>query len=388
MNDRWINVGLVIASVLLTYVGAEVGARVYRHDFHFKNRLEALNNLFRSTYPAAYDPILGWVPKADFASSDNVWHTAVTILGNSTRSNGFEASHDVSTSTVLAVGDSYTFGDEVSNQETWPALLEQRIHGRVVNGGVFGYGVDQSTLRALDLEKRVAPNLIIFQLIASDIQRTELSQRTGVKKPYFVIHGNDLTLQGVPVPPLESYEQRHSVKTLKELASYSLLFHGLMLETFPRWWTNGRWENIKVQNDGDAVSCALVVKLKEETAKAGVGLLILLQYTQAEVENPSSLSRIRRLKSCLAPHYVLILDLLEYLRAVRACEPNRFDRLYSPLIGHMTLAGNTLIAEILKFSVPTLLKVPAEPDQITKVAAGIAEGELAARRKVTACKAK
>jgi hypothetical protein len=91
MNDRWINGGLLIASVLLTFIGAEVAARVYKDDFKFNNRLETLNNLFRSTYPAAYDPVLGWVPKAGVANNDNIWRTAVRILGNSIRSNGSEA---------------------------------------------------------------------------------------------------------------------------------------------------------------------------------------------------------------------------------------------------------------------------------------------------------
>jgi hypothetical protein len=223
--------------------------------------LETLNNLFRSTYPAAYDPVLGWVPKAGVANNDNIWRSAVRILGNSIRSNGSEAPDILGTSTILAVGDSLTFGDEVSDQETWPALLEQLTRVRTFNGEVFGYGVDQSTLRALDLAKRFAPKTIILELIVDDINRTQLSQRTGVKKPYFTVHGDDLTLQGVPVPPPESYEQKHAVKTFKELASQSLFVHSLMMRTVPQWWLNGRWSDTQVHNDGDAVSCGLVVKL-------------------------------------------------------------------------------------------------------------------------------
>jgi hypothetical protein len=286
------------------------------------------------------------------------------------------------------VGDSLTFGDEVSDQETWPALLEQLTRVRTFNGGVFGYGVDQSTLRALDLAKRFAPKTIILELIVDDINRTQLSQRTGVKKPYFTVHGDDLTLQGVPVPPPESYEQKHAVKTFKELASQSLFVHSLMMRTVPQWWLNGRWSDTQVHNDGDAVSCGLVVKLMQDTAAAGIDLLVLLQYTSEEVENPSILTRIIRLKTCLAPHNVLILDVLEHLRAVRACEPGRYDKFYSRRLGHMTLDGNTFIAEILEPSVVALLKEPAEPDKSAKIAAQIAERELVPKRKVTACMAR
>lgn len=54
----------------------------------------------------------------------------------------------------------------------------------------------------------------------------------------------------------------------------------------------------------------------------------------------------------------------------------------------MTLDGNTFIAEILKPSVVALLKEPAEPDKSAKIAAQIAERELVAKRKVTACMAR
>ncbi len=49
---------------------------------------------------------------------------------------------------VLAVGDSYAHGDEVSDAETWVALLQPLIGRRTVNAGVSGYGLDQIVLRA------------------------------------------------------------------------------------------------------------------------------------------------------------------------------------------------------------------------------------------------
>jgi hypothetical protein len=50
---------------------------------------------------------------------------------------------------VLVVGDSFTFGDQVSDDETWPACLEATLHRGVDNGGVFGYGAAQALRRAL-----------------------------------------------------------------------------------------------------------------------------------------------------------------------------------------------------------------------------------------------
>lgn len=49
---------------------------------------------------------------------------------------------------MLAVGDSFTFGDQVKNSDTWPACIARQIPLDFWNGGVFGYGPAQSILRA------------------------------------------------------------------------------------------------------------------------------------------------------------------------------------------------------------------------------------------------
>ena len=66
--------------------------------------------------------------------------------------------------TILAVGDSCTYGDEVSDNETWPAYLEAEMGTRVWNAGVFGYGLDQAVLRAEVLLPKLKPDILIVGL--------------------------------------------------------------------------------------------------------------------------------------------------------------------------------------------------------------------------------
>ena len=49
-------------------------------------------------------------------------------------------------SAYLAVGDCFTFGDEVEDSETWAAHLEEVLNKRVLNAGVGVYGIDQDFL--------------------------------------------------------------------------------------------------------------------------------------------------------------------------------------------------------------------------------------------------
>jgi lysophospholipase L1-like esterase len=81
--------------------------------------------------------------------------------------------------TVFALGDSFTFGMGVRDEETWPARLERLLQPRasapvtVVNGGTISYGVFQELdlLRAKGLATR--PNVVIHALYWNDFMNPE-----------------------------------------------------------------------------------------------------------------------------------------------------------------------------------------------------------------------
>ena len=54
---------------------------------------------------------------------------------------------------LLATGDSFTYGAEAADADTWPARLQGLLHLRVANGGVPGYGLDQIVLRSERLQR-------------------------------------------------------------------------------------------------------------------------------------------------------------------------------------------------------------------------------------------
>src|SRR5690242_6715975 len=82
---------------------------------------------------------VGLTPKPNVQPQHNTWGTTMTTLDDGTRSNGSQAVQN-GTEPILALGDSFTWGDHVSDWESWPARLEQLSGRKVVNGGVPGYG--------------------------------------------------------------------------------------------------------------------------------------------------------------------------------------------------------------------------------------------------------
>src|SRR5262249_23022522 len=101
---------------------------------------------------------------------------------------------------ILAVGDSYTWGEDVGDLDTWPAQLQRLMGRRVLNGGVTGYGFDQTVLRAEQLVERHKPAAVIVSFIADDIRRCEMRRMWWHDKPWFALEHGRLALKGVPVP--------------------------------------------------------------------------------------------------------------------------------------------------------------------------------------------
>lgn len=102
---------------------------------------------------------------------------------------------------IVVLGDSYTFGDEVSNDETYATYLGHiLVNADVINLGVHGYGHDQmlAYLRTEGIKYR--PDAVVLGYVWFD-QYRNLFAFTNYAKPAYVLRGGRLVLTGVPVPP-------------------------------------------------------------------------------------------------------------------------------------------------------------------------------------------
>ena len=161
-------VGINCLVFLILVLFAEMAARVawtIRSCFVSKCELSRIADVkildarhFASTYRgiSRFDGQLGFVPQEGFEAviAERGWaNNRVTISEQGFRENDVQRLK--SSTEILVVGDSFTFGDQVSNHETWPACLERKLGLGVDNAGVFGYGAAQSLKRAtLMLSKR------------------------------------------------------------------------------------------------------------------------------------------------------------------------------------------------------------------------------------------
>jgi hypothetical protein len=338
IGDVLVNTALVFATIICTLLAIEVGIRLHHRDWGFTNYRYPQASKFTGFH--IYDAELGWVPKPERTS---LWGQTVTILKGGIRSNGNGKVWDGTGEPILAVGDSYTFGDQVSDWQTWPAQLEQLSGRRVINAGVDGYGVDQAFLRAQRLLDRYRFSTVIFSFIPDDIRRSQMSVMFATAKPYFDFRDRRLTLENVPVPPPSVHPQKENV--LLRVLEHSRLVNTVMERLFPEWWLRGASEKpVQDLQTAIKVSCALLDKLEGITKSHGTELIVLAQHW--ELEPASETREATRVLSCITDPATRIVDLESALAKIRAEHPVEYHQLYNPNL-HMSAEGNQLVAHAL-----------------------------------------
>jgi hypothetical protein len=147
----------------------------------------------------AYDRTKGWVLRPgrwEFAGR--------TITANSRGVRGgteYPAGRRPGLRRVVVVGDSFTFGEGVGDDETFPSRLQARLGTgvEVINLGIHGYGHDQMLIHLREEGIRYEPDLVVLGYYADDVPRNALAFRD-YAKPRFVLRDGSLVLTGSPVP--------------------------------------------------------------------------------------------------------------------------------------------------------------------------------------------
>jgi hypothetical protein len=101
---------------------------------------------------------------------------------------------------ILILGDSFTFGEEVNDTETFPYYLQQKLpDAEIINFGVKAYGQDQILIYLLEEGLKYNPDIVLLGDGWWE-NRRNLSEFQYRSKPRFRWNGNQLVLCNSPVP--------------------------------------------------------------------------------------------------------------------------------------------------------------------------------------------
>jgi hypothetical protein len=147
----------------------------------------------------ALHPELGWIPAPNLR---NLKLNGARLNTNAESLRGLRevARQRGGAPRIVAVGDSFTFGQCVNDDQSFPAQLERRLPGsEVLNLGVMGYGHDQALQRLRVHGLAYRPDVVVLGFHRMDMPRNRLTFRD-YAKPRFVRDGDGLELDNVPVP--------------------------------------------------------------------------------------------------------------------------------------------------------------------------------------------
>lgn len=332
---------LMVGSVLVTLLVLEGAVRIRRGTLFELGSATARprDGIGRMQY----DPRLGWTSRPGEFEAE--WRWSVDRDGFR-RSGG---SPSALRRPILTVGDSFTFGDEVADDETWAAHLEAILDRRVLNAGAGAYGLDQAFLRAEGLLERHQPSLVILAFISDDVNRTEFSFYSWGRgwKPYFERRDDSLVLRNVPVP---RELPRPRAEALRQLLGYSQLADALLSRVAGQWW-RGVPAIRKVHEDGDLVSVVLLARLDSIARQRGARFLAVALPVRGRIGGNERLPAV--VESARA-RGVEVLDLTPAAAESRRDRPEWF----MPR-GHYSPAMNRWVAEQIGAHVSAWMPIEA-----------------------------
>jgi hypothetical protein len=233
----------------------------------------------------------------------------------------------------VVVGDSFTFGDEVNDGETWASQLQTLLGVSVLNGGVFGYGVDQAYLRARALMDAYHPAVVLLALISDDIVRTERSYYEAWK-PYFEFQNGELVLRNVPVPTGSPPVPR--LGNLRKALSYSYLCSAVLRRAARRWWLYGSTQ--RVHDDGENVTVELLHRLAAYARSRDARFAVVALGTNGRIGGnlriPAVVEQARRRG----------IDVLDLVPEIEQMPPDTLDIMFLPR-GHYSPLMNRRVAQ-------------------------------------------
>ena len=323
---------------------------------------------------SGHHPILGWAPKPHSHSKD------VRINSQGIRAD-HNFAHFIHSEVVRAsaFGDSFTFGEEVANEDTWEHQLEEQdARMEVLNFGVGAYGLDQAYMRYMQDGISFHSDIVFIGFMSENIYRNlnvfrpfyHSSYATNFyTKPRFLLTNDSLVLLDNPLRTTSDYWRllRNDEVVLREIGNhdyfYQIKYTAGPMDLLPSM----RLLKIATRSVKERLNPVVTPEGSYAVHSEGFRLTtrLLEEFYCAALRHESlpvivifpDLGDFRRHRSHQAKRYeplleqlhikkLRVLDILDALVAFDSALPT--DRLTVGKWGHFSRLGNSIVATFLQ----------------------------------------
>ena len=309
-----------------------------------------------------YDAKLGWKLKPYWSGKHHHYDYDVEYNINRYGFRGID-SH-VKEGGISIVGDSFSFGLGVNDDETFTSLLNVLHHNKFYNYSVPGYSTDQQLLLVQRHRDEIAQHLMLVVYLGNDIFDIMRSYplQADHGKPFFKLTGDNLSLENTPVPlqakpAAVKAESISSIVLGKDSRRNNLAAWLASLEISRRM---GLFQD-QVSLSDDVMQSRfeeslllfykLVIEMEAIIDQNNARLTVVLLPGRSYVEQPGSLSaqyqeyfRNNIISSLTSVSSIAVLDIATHLRDLHV---NGVNDLYYPNEGHLTPLGHQYVADYL-----------------------------------------
>lgn len=316
------------------------------------------------------DDTVGWYHVSNVTAVDEKEGHRYTISYNSHGYRGPDRTYEKpkGVQRVVVLGDSFTDGSEVGDEELFTWKLERSLANvEVINLGVYGY---QTAQEFVTLEKRglrYSPDAVVLMVVPNDLPGNVVSLESFGPAPRFVLAGDSISFQGLDHPSAREAFRVANLPAPGWIHRNSTLYYFLNGRVFQplaskriRRFTDDRLASVTPEEQRELFR-RIVLHMRGICASKGIAFLVVFTHPKNDVIAAET-SQFAGLADALEADGVEVLDLFERFRQQEKVGPSPYYR-SDP---HWNVVGHDKVARWLTDPVRALLDANSRPSEILR----------------------
>lgn len=205
-----------------------------------------------------YDPYVGWRLRPNLRTED-------LITNSAGMRNERDFTKESNGKRILFVGDSYTHGSHVKNNEVYTYYLQQIMpEWEILNMAVGSTATDQHLITFEQHGKQYNPQIVVLGFFVWDFYRNFTSFR-GYAKPYFVVENGQVVLKKDHIIPPEELFKKYKTGE-RALPTW---YESHLLNKMRYNWERYKQRSLHKNNDGFTILAYMMERFKKQVESTG-----------------------------------------------------------------------------------------------------------------------